>query len=574
MSLKEAVIFRHLTSMLNDHEKSSFLSGLIKEQPELLIESLFNHFKSESTEPALCVEINKKISEIINSRESKQENKQHDICISLTIPKLNEVSEPVISKIASYLTQIDYSNLCKVSREMFIGCQSPNSLQSIYFDPEGNKNYYPFNCNLYSSVKHFDFDLSQYEYRCDQFIQSSFLDQLQSITFSGNSSPDQFWTYDFEEFPICKNMKTLCLQYWSEKIKVSDNFFQKFLSKFPNIQYLELQCVCHVNFNFIKSLFPELKGLSVSNGHYTEPLKYKQLIHDLGENLEYLDFQGEYGNVSNNLNYEFGNIRFYKLQELRLRSVNVNTLNDIFRSTQNLKKVSFSLLSVARESIFFDQQRQDAISKLIINSPLLEYVHIYELATNYMLSILKGIEVGLKQTKCLHRRKFKIRISMRGYPEQYNPLDLVFHVFSLVNIMKSVNIENYMFIWDEIPDEKLKEIRAKFGSDAILTRGCWSTHMMVFHDKMNKFKNGDRVKLIDLKSKDHWNGLIGYIVGSFSKSKKRWPVEVIEDIDGNMRKQKALLKETNLVRWNGNNKIDDDYEYRSNINGYSESWKM
>ncbi len=50
MPLKRAVIFRHLASLLNHNEKCSFLSDLIKQQPELLITSLFNHFKSELSE--------------------------------------------------------------------------------------------------------------------------------------------------------------------------------------------------------------------------------------------------------------------------------------------------------------------------------------------------------------------------------------------------------------------------------------------------------------------------------------------------------------------------------------------
>eukprot|EP01084_Bolivina_argentea_P081463 147512_1 len=58
----------------------------------------------------------------------------------------------------------------------------------------------------------------------------------------------------------------------------------------------------------------------------------------------------------------------------------------------------------------------------------------------------------------------------------------------------------------------------------------------------NKFKKGDIVKLIGLKSKEHWNGKLAKIVAPFAKSKQRWPLQLIHDDT-----QRALLKTNNLV---------------------------
>ena len=62
-------------------------------------------------------------------------------------------------------------------------------------------------------------------------------------------------------------------------------------------------------------------------------------------------------------------------------------------------------------------------------------------------------------------------------------------------------------------------------------------------DEKDQFKKNDKVKLIGLKSKQHWNGKIAEIVGSFSKSKKRWPVELMDD----NQLKKALIQTKNLV---------------------------
>lgn len=71
-------------------------------------------------------------------------------------------------------------------------------------------------------------------------------------------------------------------------------------------------------------------------------------------------------------------------------------------------------------------------------------------------------------------------------------------------------------------------------------------------EEKDQFRKHDKVKLIGLKSKEHWNGKIAEIMGPFSKTKKRWPVELTY----NNEPKKALIQTKNLVlekkgpRWN------------------------
>jgi len=72
-------------------------------------------------------------------------------------------------------------------------------------------------------------------------------------------------------------------------------------------------------------------------------------------------------------------------------------------------------------------------------------------------------------------------------------------------------------------------------------------------DERKLFRKGDEVTLMGLQSKQHWNGRRAVVVGSFSKSKRRWPVEVVEEEE---TLKKALIRTKNLVlerkgpRWN------------------------
>jgi len=58
-----------------------------------------------------------------------------------------------------------------------------------------------------------------------------------------------------------------------------------------------------------------------------------------------------------------------------------------------------------------------------------------------------------------------------------------------------------------------------------------------------EFRKGDKVKIHGLQSKPMWNGKIGEVAGAFSRKKKRWPVEVMED---DKKCRKVLLKASNL----------------------------
>eukprot|EP01084_Bolivina_argentea_P029942 55549_1 len=56
-----------------------------------------------------------------------------------------------------------------------------------------------------------------------------------------------------------------------------------------------------------------------------------------------------------------------------------------------------------------------------------------------------------------------------------------------------------------------------------------------------RFRKGDIVKMVQLKSKKKWNGKLATIIGPINKQKKRWPIEINFD-----DKAQALLQTKNL----------------------------
>ena len=62
-------------------------------------------------------------------------------------------------------------------------------------------------------------------------------------------------------------------------------------------------------------------------------------------------------------------------------------------------------------------------------------------------------------------------------------------------------------------------------------------------EEKSQFRKHDKVILKGLRSKPHWNNIVAKIIGPFSESRKRWPVQLVYDNE----KHQALIKTNNLV---------------------------
>ena len=438
--------------------------------------------------------INGKISDIIRARDTtKQDTPSKSKSTLKTKGKLNlsEIPNPIINKCASYLHQKDYANINKVCRQIFIACNTPNSLQRIEFYSEGNKNAHPFNSNLYPNAKHLHFDMSQTEHRMDEIItNSSFLNQLNSLILDGNSGDcDECNKLELEGLSECRNMKTLRLQYFFNGLSMEDHEFEELLSKFPNLDHLELYNVANAKFDFIKDLFPNLKGLALQPTTLTLPndkLKYEELLYQYIDQLQEL---------------EVGDLDLSHLTDIRARKMNCNklqlldldrcssyTMQCLTRTAKNLRRINIRFLG--RMPSFYAVNRSlkcvtDATCDLMKSCPSLESIDLYDTREENMLAAIKGIKKGLSGTRDINRRSMKISMGMRG--NEYDPTNLISNVKALVREIKTSKIDDYMFVWRVENNRAPAKLCESLGMDAFVMKGNWESKIIVRKEGSNLY---------------------------------------------------------------------------------------
>eukprot|EP01084_Bolivina_argentea_P019479 36218_1 len=481
MSLKQAVRFRNLVTKLTKQETNTFLLKLANNQPELLVAALGNHFKSPLTDESLVKGVNNNISEIITIRESSNAN---DNDSSPSILNLHTITEVLISHISSFLYQYEYANLCKVNRSIFIGCHSPNNLQEINFRTEWQKNYFPFNYKLYTSIKSLSFDLSLCKNRLHEVNHSVFLNQLQSVNWNvSNTVFNRCIIFDLHKIPTCHNIKTLKLDNLKKNIIINNKFFDQFLLKFPNVKYLCLDSVADVTFDIFTELYPNLKGLGVIQGLDNDAGKYVQLLKHYADQIECLNFQ-----ISSNvriMTHQLKEIKFGKLEELKL-SDNLDIIGNVAETAKHLRQIDLS--HVHLNYMFNEAEDLNVIfMKMITQCPLLHVIQIFENYPWYLGDMLDGINDGLSKSKNQQRDSFQICLHMRD--DTVDVLGLVQNISAIVTTINSSNIDDYMLVWEfggGLDGTKLTEqICADFRSNgvtAVLKEDRWPTTILIEND--------------------------------------------------------------------------------------------
>eukprot|EP01083_Nonionella_stella_P164401 543923_1 len=136
MSLIKAINFRHLSSQLTLQERLQFLSQLIHSHTDIIFTSLFQHL-SQPKQVNQVNEFNNRLSNIIQSRKEKPK----PLCTRNI--KLDQFPRAIIGYVASFLKQRSYIRFSKSNRSIYLGCNSPNTLQRLSL----------FTLKAYSSIK-------------------------------------------------------------------------------------------------------------------------------------------------------------------------------------------------------------------------------------------------------------------------------------------------------------------------------------------------------------------------------------------------------------------------------------
>ena len=325
-----------------------------------------------------------------------------------------------------------------------MGCNSPNTLQrlALYTDEECfnvRLQSYPSVKSLLIAILHFNEFISLPP--SNQHI----LTQLDAVKLDGqhvdNSKFAAFLERNDTNFLYSENIRKLTCDIFNQNI--NRDLFTKLILKLPKIQYLKLSdFVCNIDVEAICKLLPDLKALAIDAEDYISDLPhgtFKDLIHALGEKLEYLAFF----NDDENIDYRLSEVNLKNLQFISVAYLTTKCINDILKTAVNLKQFRFhASVSVTSSEL------EDIMIKVFNSCKSLEYVeYLCGADSNKGIEdVLTGIEKGLFQTRSKKRKEMRICISTK-YNDTKQAQGLVLHIGKVIHRLKMSQIEDFIFRW-------------------------------------------------------------------------------------------------------------------------------
>ena len=150
------------------------------------------------------------------------------------------------------------------------------------------------------------------------------------------------------------------------------------------------------------------------------------------------------------------------------------SLNDIICSTKNLQQIHWSFIGLNNRPGY--TTLKEAMSTLIQSWLLLKYISILETEKGPLLELVDGIKNGLLKTKSISRNTLKIQIEIQ---QMKDPTDLIPCISALVSQMRSIQTNDYMFIWKIWSEWRheidVNQIANKFSGNVSVALGRYGT---------------------------------------------------------------------------------------------------
>eukprot|EP01084_Bolivina_argentea_P076604 138843_1 len=407
--------FRMLFDSLNSWEELLFMDKIIKScGTELIKAAIFNHFAQKIIQfkpynNNHIQTLNETLSDIIRSRKKPDKNENK---IEL---KLDELPAPLISNISSYLMQTEYNKLQIANRKIFIGCNSPFSLNKIDL-VRRNELTTIINPTVFTSITSLKITLPHFNkyinpnsnnfqfrnlkelilYRAETEDLEDFLNQkCINLANINHLTLADFGSYDYE-ISVEDPPKTV----------LDTATFLIFLSAFSNMQTLTFETS---NTFFLDSewdtqhipFFPKLKAISCTeffNGGPELNDVYCALINKHSKQIESLNWSySGYDEINKLIN----------LKEFKYSGCcNEEDFWKIANGTNMLNMVSvhFGYESQSRRIICVEK----FINKLLTTQQNLRFIEIRDGV--YEKNKINEIEKGIEVLKNMKKQEFTVRI--------------------------------------------------------------------------------------------------------------------------------------------------------------------
>eukprot|EP01083_Nonionella_stella_P174462 604822_1 len=428
MSLNKAIEFQHLISQLTEQERLGFLSKLIGSHSDVLLTSLFHHL-SKPNQTNEVNEFNASLSDIIQSRKEKP------LAICARSIKLDQFPKAIIGYMASFLKQRTYNRFSLCNRSIYLGCNSPNTLQQL--DLHRLEHYSSINLASFPSIKGLDIDTSKaIESQSNLSFDSPNFNQVTDLLLAANNTcgwVQPFLNQNIVNYDHVTALK--CSQFGSSDQKMDRNEFLSLLTRFPNLTRLRLRNVQIADDVSAKDIADacskvvELMLHGIPNGMTTD------LVRIFARNLTHLRFDQKKKN-----NIDFDNVAFGKLSELCLYFPHYGLFESILKSAVHLKKILIPFWS----DWMSDEEIKNGITNVMVQCTFLNGIYLV-LDPAHFCAVLEGIERGLFKTKKQQREEMKIIIHVRR--SNFKPSDFTFNVGRIINALETCAINDYIFIW-------------------------------------------------------------------------------------------------------------------------------
>eukprot|EP01083_Nonionella_stella_P114888 340066_1 len=358
------------------------------------------------------------INQIILSRKNKPK--------SLPKLKLDHVPKQLIGVISSFLPQFDYINFSKTNRFIYLGCNSPNKLHELNLKPI--EHYSSIDLTLYPSIHRLALDLS----KCNKLMHGSVvLNELCTLSLNINNTDFDIDLFLKHNWVNVNHITYLEFSIFDHVLLSSQ--WTKIFSKFPNVQYLKLNCyVDGIDPDILKENYPNLRGLYLCVCEQSMG-KCQHLIDVFGSTLECLS-------LDRILNLGVHDINFASLEQLQLRAYmhigeGSQIVRDILKTAKNAKRIGFCVA----------HNDSQIVNTVLSSTKSLQYIELQCLPNTFEF-VLSGLKDGLYQIKKWKRKQFKVHISM--FMESDNQLNVAQYIEDIAQVSYSLHTlaTHWMFI--------------------------------------------------------------------------------------------------------------------------------
>ena len=334
-----------LFDSLDTNERRVYVNKVIERcAPDIINEALFMYFSKKilSFQPYDSNHINlmnESLTDIIYSRDTIEES-------ASSYSKLDEISPPLISKIASFLNEMDYIHFSQTNRKIYIGCHSPYSLTSIDFI---NNNYPRLSpqklvclASLKTTAKYFNNNILPY-------LTTSHSANVTNLEIEG-LRPESLIKFMQQRFMNLANLSHLTLTDFYGR---EPAMFNEFISGCSNLQSIHFKGKFSLNEDQYK-MIPELPNLieleidsEITDSSWVRTGGPTYLNSFLKKNSKYLHLLAIWSfHISDFDTISFG---FDNLKTLRVGNnvwnhssnrLDANSYNQFLNNTNQLEKVN------------------------------------------------------------------------------------------------------------------------------------------------------------------------------------------------------------------------------------------